>query len=231
MTSVARDSFEAWSRLCAAGGLELGNRDADFGENLRIALSPSAATLEEALRSSSTDHLVRAVFDLGEPFVAMFRAILSFFQAAGVQQGLSQWDIHIKEEHFELKHFEKFLETWNALDREVDVPAVDSDGASAILRAGDDLIDAEWRAKTGVPDTDHWQQMYHDRGLPFPSLAPRRSCLGWVSGCDLDRHRSGRQRSPCLARSRDNDARLLGSQGRVRERRRLQLRNYRAARD
>ncbi|MEI8703510.1 hypothetical protein [Mesorhizobium sp. ISC15] len=152
MTSVARGSFEAWSRLCAAGGLELDDRDADFGENLRIALSPSAATLEEALRSSSTDHLVRAVFDLAEPFVAMFRAILSFFQAAGVQQGRSQWDIHIEEDHFELKHFEKFLETWNALDCEVDVPAVDSDGASAILRAGDDLIDAEWRAKTGVPD-------------------------------------------------------------------------------
>ncbi|RWE06229.1 MAG: hypothetical protein EOS23_31670 [Mesorhizobium sp.] len=170
MTSVARDSFEAWSRLCAAGGLELDDRDADFGENLRIALAPSAATLEEALRSSSTDHLVRAVFDLAEPFVAMFRAILSFFQAAGVQQGRSQWDIHIEEEHFELKHFEKFLETWNALDCEVDVPAIDSDGASAILRAGDDLIDAEWRAKTGVPDVDHWQQMYHDRGLylPFP---------------------------------------------------------------
>ncbi|TIN10194.1 hypothetical protein [Mesorhizobium sp.] len=108
MTSVARDSFEAWSRLCAAGGLELGNRDADFGENLRIALSPSAATLEEALRSSSTDHLVRAVFDLAEPFVAMFRAILSFFQAAGVQQGLSQWDIHIKEEHFELSILRSF---------------------------------------------------------------------------------------------------------------------------
>jgi len=56
----ARDSGTAWRKLCEAGGLELNGRDADFQDQLRTRLSPTAATLGDALRGASTDDLVRA---------------------------------------------------------------------------------------------------------------------------------------------------------------------------
>src|SRR5829696_2967034 len=96
---VARDSVSAWVKLREAGGLEPDGRDGDLEEQLKITLLPSALTLDEALQASSVDDLVRAFFDLVQPFVAMFRAILESFQVAGARQGRAQWEILIEDEH------------------------------------------------------------------------------------------------------------------------------------
>ena len=81
---IARDGISTWQWLCDAGGIEIRGRDADFAEALRVALRPSAPTLEDALRETSTDDFISAFFSVAEPFVTMFQAILQFFEAAGV---------------------------------------------------------------------------------------------------------------------------------------------------
>lgn len=182
---VARDSMTAWERLCEAGGIELHGRDEDFEEQLRVALLPSAATLNDALRAGSTDDLVRAFFGLAEPYVAMFRAIVAFFQAAGAREGQSEWAIRIDDEHLDLAHFQKFLEYWDAVEGEFDVPAIDSDGAWAVHRASQDVKELEQprgllsrgeRSPVGLHDVDSWIEAYeHGIYRPFPaSLHPER---------------------------------------------------------
>ena len=79
---IARDGISTWQWLCDAGGIEIRGRDADFAEALRVALRPSAPTLEDALRETSTDDFISAFFSVAEPFVTMFQAILQFFEAA-----------------------------------------------------------------------------------------------------------------------------------------------------
>lgn len=95
---IARDGISTWQWLCDAGGIEIWGRDADFAEALRVALRPSAPTLEDALRETSTDDFISAFFSVAEPFVTMFQAILQFFEAAGVREGRAQWRISIEEE-------------------------------------------------------------------------------------------------------------------------------------
>lgn len=182
---VARDSMSAWARLRDAGELELDDREADFDEKLKIALLPSAKTLDEALQASSTDDLVRAFFDLVQPFAEMFRAILEFFEAAGAREGRAEWAIRIEGEYLDLKHFQTFLENWDAFECELDVPAIDSGGAWAVYRATQDLpgmervldfLDKDSRSTTGLKDVDAWLEAYA-RGeyLPYPaSLHPAR---------------------------------------------------------
>ncbi|NVO15011.1 MAG: hypothetical protein HXX10_13325 [Rhodoplanes sp.] len=183
--AVAHDSLSAWERLREAGGLELDGRDMDFQERLKIALMPSALTLEEALRAKSTDDLVRAFFGLIQPFAEMFRAILDFFKVAGAREGRDQWEIHIEDEHLDLTHFQKFVEVWNSLEWDLDVPDVDFRGAWAVNDATRDLadvvaplrfLDKDWRGTTGLADVDLWLKAYA-RGeyLPYPtSLQPAR---------------------------------------------------------
>lgn len=185
--TIARDSLTAWTSLKALGGLELDDRDADFESQLRMQLAPSAATLEEALQQNSTDQLVRALLDLVHPFVDMFRAILDFFKAASANQGREQWQIAIEEEHLGLREFEAFFETWNRFEAAIEVPAVDFDGAWALLRAWRDnleiegstldfLRDGRAASFTGIAEVDLWLAAYA-RGdyRPFPdALLPSR---------------------------------------------------------
>lgn len=180
---VARDSFTAWRILCEAGGIELDGRDAGFEESLRRELLDSAPTLEDALRSTSTDELVIAFFGVAASYVEMFRAILDFYQAAGAAEGRDNLELQVQNEHFSLQHFQKFLETWESVDSEFDVPSIDSDGAWAVLEAGGkipslgslfDYWDKESALSTGLGDVDNWLVAYR-RGLylPFPtSLHP-----------------------------------------------------------
>jgi hypothetical protein len=93
MSRIHRDSFATWADLQERGGLELDGRDEGFEEDLKNRLRPSARSLEEALRHASTEDLVCAFFDLLQPFVAMFRAILDFFGKAGATEGRQQWNI------------------------------------------------------------------------------------------------------------------------------------------
>jgi hypothetical protein len=175
---IARDGISAWQWLCDAGGIEIRGRDADFVEALRVALRPSAPTLEDAVRETSTDDLISAFFSVAEPFVTMFQAILRFFEAAGVREGRAQWRISIEEEHLDLTHFQEFLATWEALDCDLEVPAIDSRGAWAIFDAARDIpalqqtlsVDGV-RVLTGIADVDRWLTAY-DQGqyLPLPSV-------------------------------------------------------------
>src|SRR6202040_802045 len=60
-------SFAAWGDLQKRGGLELHGRDEGFEAELKNRLAPSAGSLEEALRSATTD-------DLGPPGSIRFDA-------------------------------------------------------------------------------------------------------------------------------------------------------------
>jgi hypothetical protein len=110
MSPIHKDSLAAWADLEKRGGLELKGRDEGLAEELKNLLDPSAGSLEEALRGATTDELVRAFFDLLQPFVAMFRAILEFFEKAGAAQGRGQWDIVVNDVDVRLEHFRRFLE-------------------------------------------------------------------------------------------------------------------------
>ena len=68
MSPIHKDSLAAWADLQKRGGLELDGRDEGFEEDLKNRLSPSARSLEEALREATTDDLVRAFFDVIQPF-------------------------------------------------------------------------------------------------------------------------------------------------------------------
>jgi hypothetical protein len=174
---IARDSVAAWEVLCQIGGIEPEGRDIDFEEKLRTSLKPSASTLVEALRASSTDELIREFFRLAQPFVEMFAAILKFFESAGAREGRLQWEIQIEDDHLNLSHFETFLENWNALDYELEVPAIDSIGSSAIMSAAHDLpefpsvfvFNETPNQSTGLVDVDLWLKAYF-RGeyRPYP---------------------------------------------------------------
>ena len=185
LAGVARDSHAAWRRLLEAGGIEPNQRDAGFVDALRARLSPKAATIEDALRAASTDDLVRTFFDLVQPFVAMFRAIMDFFRLAGAREGREQWQIQIDEEHLDLRHFQRFLEHWNELDYDLDVPSVDARGAWAVFEAGRDIpalrgaldfLRGPGETSSGHADVDAWLNEYRDgRYGPFPaSLQPSR---------------------------------------------------------
>jgi hypothetical protein len=180
---VARNALAAWDALRERGGLELTGRDADLEDQLRNALRPLSPTLEAALRDSSTDELVRALFAVAEPFVQMCRAIFDFFRTAQAREGREEWAILIEEEHLDLKHFEQLVKRWEALDCELEVPAVDWHGSWAVWNARSNVaglksagyIDERGaRQLTGVNDVDEWLHTYeHGKYPPLPaSLQP-----------------------------------------------------------
>lgn len=113
MSTIHKDSLAAWADLQKRGGLELQGRDEGFEAELKNRLAPSAGSLEEALCSATTDDLARAFFDVLQPFVAMFRAILEFFEKADAAEGREQWNIIVDDVDFRLDHFRRFLKKWN----------------------------------------------------------------------------------------------------------------------
>lgn len=178
VSPIARTAREAWSALVEHGGIETQGRDESVEEELREALCPSARSLDEALNKSSTDDLVRAFFSVVSPFVPMFRAILDFFERAKTNQGRTQWRIQIKDEYLELAQFVEFIETWNSLDCEIEVPAIDSKGSWVTNVTAKDypelarawqLMHDESGDSTGVEDVDYWLTEYRaGRFFPFP---------------------------------------------------------------
>jgi len=183
--TVSRDAVSAWTTLCTLGGLEPDGRDADLAAALKTALTPSAATLDDALRASSTDDFVRAFFDLVQPFAHMFRAIMDFFEAAGAREGQNAWVIQIDETHLDLMDFQAFVESWDSLPSELEVPAIDSSGAWTVFEAARNLSGVEPTrpaGESGPPDTtgtldvDQWLKGYgQGQYFPFPpSLHPMR---------------------------------------------------------
>src|SRR5262245_52516598 len=186
MSPIHKDSLAAWADLQKRGGLELRGRDEGFEEELQNRLAPSAGSLEEALLSATTDDLVRAFFDVLQPFVAMFRAILEFFEKAGAAEGRAQWNIIVDDVDVSLDHFRRFLNELNSVRCEVEVSAVDLDGGWAIVHATEKKrkmecvcsgVNSYW---SGVADIDDWLGDYRSsdgRYEEWPhSLAP--SSLG-----------------------------------------------------
>jgi hypothetical protein len=169
MSKIHKDSLTAWADLQKRGGLELRGRDEGFEEELKNRLAPAAESLEEALHGATTDDLVRAFFDVLQPFVAMFRAILEFYEKAGAAEGREQWNIVVDDVDVSLDHFRRFLRKWNSVPCEVEVPAVDFGGAWAMnhatrdmdemngVRAGIDDTQPYW---SGVVDIDDWLRAY-----------------------------------------------------------------------
>jgi hypothetical protein len=189
MSKIHKSSLAAWSDLQRRGGLELNGRDEGFEEELKNRLDLSAATLDDALRGSTTDDLVRAFFDVIQPFIAMFRAILDFFEKAGAAEGREQWNIEVDNVDIGLDHFRRFLKKWNSVPCQIEVPAVDFSGAWTLVNATRNMTEmgevhagistpkAYW---SGVTDIDDWLRAYRD-GLGYyeewpASLAP--SALG-----------------------------------------------------
>src|SRR5262249_30505118 len=186
MSPIHTDSLAAWTDLQERGGLELHGRDEGFEAELKNRLAPSAGSLEEALRSATTDDLVRAFFDALQPFVAMFRAILEFFEKAGAVEGREHWNIIVDDVDVRLDHFRRFLKEWNSVPCDIEVPAVDFHGAWAIVHATQKMpelepvyagINSYW---SDVADIDDWLRGYRSsdgRYEEWPhSLAP--SSLG-----------------------------------------------------
>jgi hypothetical protein len=162
--------------------LELNGRDEDLAAQLKDQLDPGAPDLEVALARASTDQFLQAFFRTVQPFVGMFRDVLSFFERAGARYGQSQWKVRIGDDFIDLRHFEEFLELWDSIECEFEVPALDR--ASAFIfndvrrEVGNDYLTEgnAWDKPivTGVPDADSWLADYFvGRYAPFPrSLYP-----------------------------------------------------------
>lgn len=185
-----RDSLSAWRALSSTGGLELAGRDADLVAQLKQRIDPDAASLELALTKAPVAQFVTALLATIQPFAEMFRDILGFFEKAGARYGQTEWRLSVGEEVAELKHFEEFLEHWNSINFDIDVPALDRAHAFAFndvrvkpcdydyLRSGDPEDDGP--IVIGIPDVDEWFAAYHDGSyLPLPrSLAPENQPPG-----------------------------------------------------
>lgn len=174
MWRIHQDSRAAWADLRKRGGLELEGRDEGLDGELKNRLRPSAPSLAEALRTASTDELARAFFEVMQPYVLMFRAILEFFEKAGATEGREQWNITVDDVDVRLEHFRRFLKKWNSVPCEIEVPAVDRRGAWAMLDVTRDMPEmdgvyhgvetakAYW---SGIKDVDDWLRAYRTRDV------------------------------------------------------------------
>ena len=157
------------------------DRDEGIEDRLKARLDPGAATLEVALRSASTTDFVRALFEVLHPYVEMFRAILSFFEKAGAQEGRQQWNIQVDDVDLGLEHFRRFLRSWDEIECDIDAPAVDQTGAWRLFNETRDMPEMQKVSGygdylSGVRAIDSWLEAYRANRLePLPaSLAPGR---------------------------------------------------------
>ena len=186
---IHRDSFSAWLALRDAGGLDVGDRDEDLVDKLRVQLDATAPDLESALAGATVDQFLSALFASIQPFVSMFRDILEFFQNAKACKGQSQWRVSVGDEFLDFRHFEEFLEHWNMIDAEFEVPALERHHAFILNDARAEIggygyliegMDYDKPATTGLPDVDNWLAEY-DEGhyAPFPpSIMPDKFPAG-----------------------------------------------------
>lgn len=188
-STVHRDSLSAWNALRHVCGMDLDDRDEDLVGKLKERIDATAADLESALASVTVEQFLSALFASIQPFVSMFIDILKFFEKAAALQGQSQWRVSVGDEFLEFRHFEEFLEHWNSIDIDFDVPALDRRHAfilndiRAEIRDYGHLVDGmdyDKPARTGLPDVDDWLADY-DAGSysPFPSsLMPQNFPAG-----------------------------------------------------
>ena len=188
-SAIHRTGLSAWNALRDTGGLDLDDRDDDLVGKLRERLDPTAPDLESALAGATVEELLSALFASIQPFVSMFRDILAFFEKAGARQGQSQWRVSVGDEFLDFRHFEEFLEHWNTIDADLEVPALDRRHAFILndVRAEIggysyliDGMDYGKPATTGLPDVDDWLAEYDaGRYAPFPSsLMPQHFPAG-----------------------------------------------------
>lgn len=178
-SAAHRSALSAWRELKANGGIELNDRDDDFAERLRVALAADAPDLDTALARASAADFVDAFFRVAEPYIKMFSAILDYFKRAGATQGKAQWRIAIDKIPLDLQAFEEFIASWHSIPSELDIPAVDDRGMSAVrdaLNAVGDEIETHalyfrsGGAKEINPEINHWLNAYN-RG-EYPELPP-----------------------------------------------------------
>ena len=175
---VYRDGLSAWQGLSEIGGLELDGRDEDLATQLKDQIDRNAPNLEAALATTSTDSFLQALFQVIQPFALMFRDVLDFFEKAGAREGQMQWKVSLGGEFIDLRHFEEFLEHWNSIECEIEIPAIDrasafipndvrlASGSLVYLREGESR---DGSITTGIEDVDAWLAEY-DKGsyAPFP---------------------------------------------------------------
>jgi hypothetical protein len=106
--------------------LEVDRRDETLQDELRILLDASQETPEEALSTATMESFLGAFFQLVQPFVAIFRDILAFFEQAGATEGQGQWVLKAGDLDIDLEHFRKWIETMTPAGRvTLQVAAVD----------------------------------------------------------------------------------------------------------
>lgn len=130
-TQYAADALTAWKELSEQAGLEPTGRDQDLAERLRVLLQPSAPDLTSAMQGRTAQDLIAAFFDAQQDFVVMLRAILAFYEAAGAKWGKHQWRLQVDADALGLAHFQEFLEQWDRVPYDVEVPSIDLHGAWA----------------------------------------------------------------------------------------------------
>jgi hypothetical protein len=176
---IHRDCHSAWIALRDVGGLDIDDRDKDLIDVLRNQLDPTAPDLESALAGATTDQFLQALFAAIQPFASMFKDILDLFQKADAIHGQSQWRVSVGDEYLDFKHFEEFIEHWNFIEAEFEVPALDRSHAfimndvRAEIGGFEYLIEGMEHGKppmTGLPDVDDWLAEYDaGRYKSFPS--------------------------------------------------------------
>ncbi|MGX0966093.1 hypothetical protein AB7M63_006542 [Bradyrhizobium japonicum] len=189
MSIIHRSNLAAWIDLQKRGGLELDGRDEGFEEELRSKLDPDATSLTDALRAATTEQFLGAFFDVLQPFVEMFRAILDFFEKARATQGREQWNISVDGTNLSLEHLRHFLKDWDSVPCEIEVPVLDFDSRWRLAEIGRPATsglpdDNDFSKLTGVSD---WLRAYQ-RGqyeeLPS-SLRPAKLADGYKDAAGL----------------------------------------------
>ena len=187
---VYRNSLSAWKGLCKIGGIEPRGRDEDLALQLQNTLDQNAQDLETVLEATSTGLFLQSFFQVIQPFALMFQDVLNFFERAGARNGQSQWRVSVDNELFNLQHFEEYLEIWNNIEYEFEVPAIDWRNAflpnNVRIEIGghnylfDNNVTNAYLNSTGIEDVDAWLMAYDEnRYTPFPeSLHPDRFSAG-----------------------------------------------------
>lgn len=125
----------AWNYLRTHTGIEVDRRDATLTEELRILINADNDTLEEALANATMETFLGAFFQLIQPFVAIFRDILSFFEQADANEGQSQWVLKVGDLDLDLDHFRQCISTMTPAGQvTVDVTVPTFNGAWEIIK-------------------------------------------------------------------------------------------------
>jgi hypothetical protein len=180
--SVHETPITAWNYLRAQAGIEVDGRDATLTEELRILIDAKQETLEEALSTATMEAFLGAFFQLAQPFVAIFRDILAFFEQARATDGQGQWVLKVGDLDIDLEHFRKEIEKMTPAGKvTLHVPAVDYKAAwriDEVLRSKNHVQDvvsksfARWGKESDAEslnlpnDVREWVQAYDSGEYP-----------------------------------------------------------------